>query len=451
MTTRRDFIKLSALSSATAVLPAEALPGVADRPAVAPPRNPVILLRSSWNDANIGDQGHTPGTLRLLERYVPEAEILLWHQDPRPETEKVITRNFPKVKIVRGAFYDRDKPFEGELKEAFDRASLYIVNSGMVYNYGLFGYEWGTTMAGLTPFYYCLDRGIPFGLYGQSFDKFAHPAMPVFKDVLSRAAFIYCRDDESRVFLSEHAFRPGKLEFGPDGCFGINVRDEEKGVAFLKKNGLEDQKFLTVVIRTNTPHLYDKSKGSPLNPAQPTPAQQEQDRQRLAKVRELISTWVRETGLKVLLAPEVSKEVAQAKTGVYDQLPADIQRQVVWRDTYWNADEAMSVYARAHSMFGIEPHSLIMGLALGVPVVHARPLTHGRKGWMFRDIGLGNWLFEIDQTPAEALSAELLAIHRDYPAAKARVNKAMAFVRQRQAASMQVVRQTVGLSAKKNQ
>ncbi|RIV21189.1 polysaccharide pyruvyl transferase family protein [Fibrisoma montanum] len=440
MQNRRDFLKLSSLTvAATSVAPKLTF--------AAPKKAPVILLRSSWNDHNIGDQGHTPGTLRLLERYVPEAEILLWHEEPRPETEKIITKNFPKVKIVRGSFYDGDKPFEGELKDAFDRANLYIVNSGMVYNYGLFGYDWPSAMSRLTPFYYCLERGVPFGLYGQSFDKFAHPSMPVFRDVFSRAAFIYTRDDESRKFLVENKFKPQVLEFGPDGCFGIDVRDEERGRAYLKKVGLEDQKFLAVVIRTNTKHIYDKGSGSVLNPAKPTPEQQEQDRQRLGKVRELITTWVRETGMKVLLAPEVSKEVAQAKTGVYDQLPADIQSKVVCRDTFWNADEAMSVYARAHSMFGIEPHSLIMGLALGVPVVHARALSHGKKGWMFRDIGVPEWLFDIDQASAKDLTAEVMKIHQNYPLAKEKARKAMAFVTDRQKAGMQVVRRNVNLTS----
>lgn len=437
MRTRRDFLKLSALSAAATTVSPDAL--------FSPKKTPVVLLRSSWNDHNIGDQGHTPGTLRLLQRHVPEAEILLWHQVPRPEIEKIVAKNFPAVRIVRGNFSDGEKPFEGELKDAFERASLFIMNSGMVHNYGLFGYDWPATMAGLTPYFYCLDRGIPFGLYGQSFDKFAHPSMPVFKEILSKAAFIYTRDDESRKFLAENRFKPGVLEFGPDGCFGIDVRDEARGLAYLKKAGLEDRKFLAVVIRTNTKHVYATGKGDLMNPAQLTPAQQEQDRVRMAATRDLVTTWVRETGLKVLLAPEVSKEVAQNKTQVLDQLPADVQAKVVWRDTFWNCDEAMSVYARAHSMFGIEPHSLIMGLALGVPVVHARALSHGRKGWMFRDIGLPEWLFDIDQSTAADWSKQLLGIHRDYAGAKEKVRKAMDFVRQRQAATMQTVRKTVGL------
>lgn len=79
----------------------------------------------------------------------------------------------------------------------------------------------------------------------------------------------------------------------------------------------------------------------------------------------------------------------------------------------------MSVYACAHSMFGIEPHSLIMGLALGVPVVHARSLAHGRKGWMFRDIGLPEWLFDIDKVSSAEITKAVMNIHQDYPAAKA--------------------------------
>ncbi|MBC3789292.1 twin-arginine translocation signal domain-containing protein [Spirosoma utsteinense] len=120
---RRTFLKLSTLSVAATSVAATAFPipavsasGPAGIPTAA---KPVILLRSSWNDANIGDQGHTPGTLRLLEQYVPEAEIILWHQSPRPETESVIVKRFPAVTIVRGDFYEGDKPFEGELKRSF--------------------------------------------------------------------------------------------------------------------------------------------------------------------------------------------------------------------------------------------------------------------------------------------------------------------------------------------
>ncbi|MDF7816662.1 polysaccharide pyruvyl transferase family protein [Runella sp. MFBS21] len=437
-TTRRDFLKLSTLAASTfqmssdEILEAHSLSNVLAKA-------PTILLRSSWNDNNIGDIGHTPGTLRLLERHIPEAQIILWHAQPRPVTEALIVKNFPKVKIVHGAFFNQDEGLQGELKTAFEQADVYIHNSGMSMNFGLFHYEWGATMGNLAPFYYCIENNIPFGLYGQSFDKFAPPSLSLYRDVLNRASFIYCRDAESVKFLKENQFKTPIIEFGPDGCFGIDVRDETKGLAYLRQAGLEEGKFLVVVVRTNTPHLNATGKGDMMNPA-PSPEQQQQDALRLGKVKDLINQWVTTTGMKVLIAPEALKETKYAKTMLYDQLEENIKAKVVCRETFWSADEAMSVYARAHTMFGMEPHSLIMGLALGVPVVHARPLKHGRKGWMFRDIGVPEWLFEIDQAPASDITGAVLTIYKDYKTAKAKAQKAMDVVRNRQKETMAVVK-----------
>jgi polysaccharide pyruvyl transferase WcaK-like protein len=441
MPSRRDFIKLSALSSASTILPTEPFRLSESTITTEPTENPVIILRSSWGDGNIGDQGHTPGTIRLLTQYVPNAEILLWHTDPRPETEKLISRNFSKVRVIRGKFYESGKPFEGEIKEAFERADMFIFNSGMAMNFGLYGKDWGGNMSSLTPYIYCAENNIPFGIYGQSFDRFDFPSMYAYRNVLSQAAFVYCRDGESLKFLKESKFRTPVLEFGPDGCFGINVRDEEKGLAYLKKTGLEDQKFLAVVILTNTP--YANRRPNAIDLAKSPADWQEEDRSRMAKVREMITNWVRDSGLNVLLAPEVNKEIEPAKSFLYDQLPADVQSKVVWRDTFWNADEAMSVYARAHTIFGMEPHSLIMGVTLGVPVIHAWPPSHGRKAWMFRDIGLPDWLFQVDESSAADWTKQLQLIHQDYAGAKKKVAKAMAFVQQRQASTMNVINKAI--------
>ena len=64
---RRDFLHTTFASALAASLRA------AD--ASRPKR---ILLRSSWQTVNIGDIGHTPGMLALLEKYLPEVEVRLW-------------------------------------------------------------------------------------------------------------------------------------------------------------------------------------------------------------------------------------------------------------------------------------------------------------------------------------------------------------------------------------
>jgi hypothetical protein len=58
---------------------------------------------------------------------------------------------------------------------------------------------------------------------------------------------------------------------------------------------------------------------------------------------------------------------------------------------------------------------------------------------MFKDIGLPEWLLEMDETPVEKMAETLFAIDADYPAAREKVKKAMAFVHQHFADSMKVV------------
>lgn len=116
---------------------------------------------------------------------------------------------------------------------------------------------------------------------------------------------------------------------------------------------------------------------------------------------------------------------------------------MVIRDTFWNADEALSVYKRAHTVVGMEPHSLIMALAVGVPIMHTCPFTYGKKGWMFKDIVLGEWLFDIDKAPKEAIIKILLAIHTDYKTARQKAANGMDFVKQRQKDTMQTIRKIV--------
>ncbi len=112
--------------------------------------------------------------------------------------------------------------------------------------------------------------------------------------------------------------------------------------------------------------------------------------------RDLITRWVKKTGHKVLIAPEVKKEMEHNKRLIYDPLPPEIQKHVVNLDYFWNADEAASVFARAHTVVCHEPHSPIIALANGTPIIHTYSEFHSPKCWMFKDIGLPEWLLEID-------------------------------------------------------
>jgi hypothetical protein len=78
-------------------------------------------------------------------------------------------------------------------------------------------------------------------------------------------------------------------------------------------------------------------------------------------------------------------------------------------------------------------HSPIMCIGNGVPAIVCRFEEQTSKGLMWRDIGLGDWLFDHDdEKQIQGLTAAVLSIAKDPVAAKAKVAKAHAFVQERQ-------------------
>jgi polysaccharide pyruvyl transferase WcaK-like protein len=420
-TTRRRFIAtLAAALGSSAVGSRASGVGVG--------KGKTLLLQSAWDTVNIGDIGHTPGTLRIIEEHLPEVRVVLWAMKLDERVTAMLRARFPKVEILQGSLKGNDERDE-KLRQAIGGADLFIRNSGM-----------GQDISFME---YCRSIGKPYGLYGQSY----FPSMVEGKGgadriaLLNGASFIYCRETKTLEILRRAGVKPPVLEFGPDGCFGIDVRDEARGLATMQKLGLEERKFITIQLRTNTAKLpgVDDTRTPKLNPLHPTPEQIADDERRAAVYRDLITRWVKKTGHKVLIAPEVWKEMGHNKRLLWEPLPAEIQKHVVNLESFWNADEAASVFARAHTVVCHEPHSPIIALANGTPIIHTYSEFHSPKCWMFEDIGLAEWLPEFDSTPAAKMADILFAIGADYPAALAKVKKAMAFVRRRQAETMKVV------------
>src|SRR6478672_5119749 len=102
--------------------------------------------------------------------------------------------------------------------------------------------------------------------------------------------------------------------------------------------------------------------------------------------------------MKVLLCPEDKTQMAIGKEMIMDKLPDDVKKRVVWRENYWLTDEALSTYVRSAGLFGNEMHSPIMCIGNGVPAIVCRFEEQTSKGYMWRDIGLGEWLFDMDNT-----------------------------------------------------
>ena len=163
-----------------------------------------------------------------------------------------------------------------------------------------------------------------------------------------------------------------------------------------------------------------------------------------APLREAIVKVVRETNLKVLLCPEDMTQMAVGKEMLYDKLPDDVKRRVVLRERFWLTDEALSVYVRSAGLFGSEMHSPIMAVGNGIPAIVCRFAEQTSKGFMWRDIGLGDWLFDFDkEEDAKRLPETVLKMASDFNAAKSKTEVAREFVLKRQQETMAVLSRMV--------
>jgi polysaccharide pyruvyl transferase WcaK-like protein len=377
-------------------------------------RPPRILLKSSWQTVNIGDIAHTPGVIQLLGEHLPDAEITLWPNDIGNGVDEMLRKNFPKLRIVQNP---------EEVKRAFGECDFLLHGSGP----SLVGQKGVTQWA--------RETGKPYGVYGITFSS----KDPGTIELLSKARFVFFRDTVSMQFAKDHGVTCPVMEFGPDGAFGVKLRNDEAATAFLQARGLEDGKFLCVIPRyRNTPYWKIKT-ASAFDEAkhQRNEALKEHDH---AQLRAAIIAVVRETPIKVLICPEDMTQMELGKNVLFDPLPEDVKPRVVWRENYWLTDEALSTYQRSAGLFGNEMHSPIMCIGNGIPAIVCRWGEQTSKGFMWRDIGLTDWLFNLDdEADLPRIAPAVLAMARDPAAAKAKAAKAREFVEERQRETMAIV------------
>lgn len=419
---RRQFLHTALFSAITASVRA------ADK------RPPRILLRSSWQVVNIGDIAHTPGVLALLEKHLAEAEVILWASaDLSPEVAAMERKRFPKLRIVKGTLGADGQASNGELADAVAWADFLLHGSGP------------SLVAAKDVAAFVKSTRKPFGVYGITHGSFDSGND---KELLSQAKFVFCRDSVSLETTKKAGVTCPILEFAPDGAFACDLRDDAKATAFLKANGLEEGKFLCCLSRLrHTPYwtIPEKKRAYDARKHERNEAMKEHDHRSL---REAIIAVVRETPLKVLLCPEDQTQMAVGKEMFWDKLPNEVRKRVVWRDRFWLTDEALSTYVRSAGLFGSEMHSPIMAIGNGIPAIVCRFEEQTSKGIMWRDIGLGDWLFDLDKAEEhKGIGPAVLAMAKDPEAAKAKAAKARAFVERRQRETIAVLAKQVPRSS----
>jgi len=412
---RRDFL---ATASAAAL-------GASLRAAVPAARAPRILLRSSWQVVNIGDIAHTPGVLALIQRYVPTAEVRLWASaDLTEEVMAMEHRRFPGLQIVKGTIGADGQASTAALADALAWTDFLLHGSGP------------SLVAARDVVAFARHTGKPYGVYGITHGSFISGSED--RAGLDGARFVFFRDMPSLALARQQGIRSPLLDFAPDGAFACDLRNDAAADAFLAANQLETGQFLCCIPRLRyTPYWTIRDVPRDEQRHARNEAMKASDH---APLLAAIQAVVRETKLKILLCPEDRTQMTVAREQIYDRLSPDDRSRVVWREHFWLTDEALSTYRRSAGLFGHEQHSPIMCIGAGVPAIVCRWAEQTTKGDMWRTIGLGDWLFDLDvEADRQKVVPAVLAMARDPVGARATAAKARRVVEAYQRDTMAIV------------
>ena len=324
----------------------------------------------------------------------------------------MLEKDFPKVKIIYGNV-TADKGVDNvQLTKAFKEADIMIHGSGP----GVVG------RVNLQAWMKYSDK--PFGIFGTTIQSVNEEL----KAVLEKALFIYTRETASLKVLKSEGLTGDHISFAPDATFFMDIHNEAKANKFLTENNLESKKFICAIPRLRvTPYYQFRPNNAGWSDEKIKQVNELNEKKKEidhAKLREAMIAWVRETGNKVLVCPEMTYEVGIMDELLINPLPEDVKPHVIKRG-YWLPDKAASVYAKAHTVLSFECHSPIIAAANGTPFFYLRQPEDTIKGQMYYDLGFNDWVFEIEQTEGKQIANRLREVWKNYTQAKNKVASGM--------------------------
>ncbi|WP_161606116.1 polysaccharide pyruvyl transferase family protein [Microlunatus speluncae] len=373
---------------------------------------------------NIGDVAHSPGVLEAFRRFAPGTRLTLWARNIDDAVRELLACYYPEVALVEERVGE-DGSITPTLERLFADADLLVHGSGPSLvgkietaawrahtnkPYGFFG----VTVDPLRPYDGTLERSAVM------IDAIAGDLLaPLDRELLTDAAFVYCRDSLTQRFLRGQGIGVDELEFGADGTVIFDVVDDADGAPVLAEYGLAEGQFLCAVPRLRyTPYYRIRGyqpRAEDWRKEAYNAGYAESD---LDVLRQSIISWVRTTGWPALIVPEMSYAVEVAETRLAGTFPADVADQVHVLPRFWDLTEAASVYRRAAAVISMECHSPLIALAEGIPALYLRQPTDTIKGHMYHDLGLSESIIELTDGAAGEAVERTAKLASDLPAAR---------------------------------
>ncbi|HIT77106.1 MAG TPA: polysaccharide pyruvyl transferase family protein [Candidatus Avipropionibacterium avicola] len=390
-----------------------------------------IGVVAGWQADNIGDVAHIPGTLVALQRRHPDARLSLLVHNINERELRMLARYFPDVTLVTDRL-EADAPVTPELERFLSDVDVLVHGSGPALVAGEVLQEWSRrtqqpygvfaiTVDPIRPYEGTLDHLVPM-IHAIDGDLLTE----LEREVFSGASFLHTRESLSRDFLQGQDIGPVRPRFGPDATVLCDFYDDADGRSVIEEYDLVDGEFLCAVPRLRfTP--YHTIRGYAPGP---------EDHRKMAYnaghvqddfevLRAGITAWVRRTGHRALIVPEMSYAVATAQQHLAGTFPEDVADKILVLPRFWELQEAAAVYRHSAGVLSMECHSPLLAVAEAVPTVYLRQPTDTIKGHMYRDLGLDSHLVEVDHDDAVAQVEQVVTtILDDTDAARDRMQAA---------------------------
>ena len=341
---------------------------------------------------NIGTTAHCPGTIASLRKLLPDdVRITVWADMPLdPVIRDMMEKRWPDVRIVYGQLGGNAPE---ELRSAVEASDLLLVSSG----------------SGVAASVAKSIREYKSGS-GKAVGAYAVGAVP--RDLLGLMDFVWYRDEKS-LAKAPAGDMPEIFGFAPDAGFDFDCVDEQTASRLLADKGLLGKDFICCIpgFRYTPAWEYFGSRPDSVR----IEANMKMEDHDNGILRHMICQSVRDRGMEVLICPEQIPELRLAREAVLDRLPEDVRGHCAVLDTMWSPQTALSVYRRARAVAGIQMHSEVMAIGSGIPAIVLRHSGFGNKSDMWRSIGLGDWLIDIDDPDAQERAGAALADILDHP------------------------------------
>ena len=407
---RREFFKQGGLLASMITVSMGRAAGEKNKP-------PVFVLVSGWQTVNIGDIAHTPGMISLLYRYFPGSKCILWPNKIDPEVEKMLLGHFPDLGII---YFDPEVPDvakEEEFRHIMQTSDMLIHSSGP----GVVGID--------RLLYWKKNTRKTYGIIGVTISSIGEKL----KGVLDDAAFVYTRETASLKNLKKAGISRPVTGFAPDSTFSFALNNEYAANDFMKIHQLKSKEFICVISRLRyTPYheIYPDIGWTDNKIREVTETNDQHKENDHAKLRDLIIWWIGKTGNKVVLCPEMTYQANIMDPLIIDPLPEKYKGYLI-KHPYWMPDEASSLYEKSFAVVSMECHSPIMAAVKRTPCFYLRQPEDTIKGQMWYDLGLKNWVFEIEDTTSGQIISRLNEIRKNYPEAVSYLDSAMKNVSRR--------------------